>query len=130
MSDFIREAGWGIYPVLLFGAISFAVAIRYAVAPKSELLPLVIGFGVATIIAGALGTTTGLQATATYVANTGEANRWIFVEGLRESLNNMDAALLIAALNALAATVGSYRLAKLRSAALAEGAAARSPAGV
>lgn len=115
MGDFIREAGWGIYPVILFGAISLAVALRYALLPKRELLPLVIGFSVATIIAGALGTTTGLQATANYVAQTASTDRWLFVVGLRESLNNMDAALFVATLDALLATIGAYRFAKLKS---------------
>ena len=114
MSDFIREAGWGIYPVMLFGAVSLIVSLRYAIAPARELLPLVIGFGVATIIAGALGTTTGLQATASFVARTQADERWLFVVGLRESLNNMDAALLVAAVDALLGTIGAYRLQKAR----------------
>lgn len=114
MSDFIREAGWGIYPVMLFGAVSLIVSLRYAIAPAREILPLVIGFGVATIIAGALGTTTGLQATASFVARTQADERWLFVVGLRESLNNMDAALLVAAVDALLGTIGAYRLQKAR----------------
>ena len=114
MMDFIREAGWGIYPVMLFGALSLAVALRYAIAPSRELLPLVIGFGVATVIAGALGTATGLQATASFVAQTGADQRGLFVVGLKESLNNMDAALLVAAIDALLGTIGAYRLQKAR----------------
>lgn len=109
MVEFIREAGWGIYPVLLFGGVSLAVSLRYAIAPRRELLPLVIGFAVATVIAGLLGAVTGIQTTVRYVGEVAASERWLFLVGLRESLNNVVAALCIATIDALLATAGAYR---------------------
>jgi hypothetical protein len=114
MIQFIQEAGWGFWPVAVFGAVSLFLALRYAIAPRRELLPLIIGFGVATVIAGLLGTVTGVQHSANYIMEVEADRRWIFLLGLRESLNNMVAALVVTAVTALAATVGSYRQVRKR----------------
>lgn len=114
MIQFIREAGWGIWPIAIFGAVSLFLALRYAIAPRRELLPLIIGFAVATVIAGLLGTVTGVQHSANHIMEVEVDRRWIFLLGLRESLNNMVAALVITTLTALAATAGSYRQVRQR----------------
>ena len=110
--DFIREAGFGIWLVLLFGGVSFAASLRYALAPRRELLPLIVGFAIATLLAGALGTVTGIQLSAEHIGEVEASKRWIFLLGLRESLNNAVAALVLASVDALLATAGAYRLFK------------------
>lgn len=108
MPTFIHEAGWGIWPVFLFGLISLVLSVMHAVSPRRELVPLIVGFGVATVLAGLLGTLTGLQRSAQYIHEIEQ--KWIFLVGLRESLNCLVAALVIATLDALTAAVGSMRL--------------------
>jgi hypothetical protein len=109
MSEILHEAGWGIYPVLLFGVTSLVLAISYAVKPRRRLLPLIIGFGVATIIAGWLGTLTGLQLSVAHLGEVTPDRRWIFLIGLRESLHNLVMAFVIECLVTLVTTAGSYR---------------------
>jgi len=116
--DFFHDAGWGIYPVLLFGTACLGAAIPYAVAPRRDLLPLVVGFGVATILAGLLGAVTGLQKSVEYLGDLPPADRWIFLLGLRESLNNVVAAFVITVVATLLTTVGGYRLTRRAAAAV------------
>lgn len=111
--EFIREAGWGIWPVLVFGSISLGLALHYAVRPRRSLFALVIGFSVATGLAGCLGTFTGVQNTVTNATNT-----MIFFVGLRESLHNMVAAFVIITITCLLVTAGSYRMVRRREKSL------------
>ena len=54
-----------MYPTAFFGITSLALAAWYAIAPLPRLLPLVKGLGVASLLAGVLGTTMGIKATVT-----------------------------------------------------------------
>jgi hypothetical protein len=112
MFHFIREGGWPIFPVLILGALSLVSAVRYAANPRRELLALVIGFGVATVIMGAFGTALGVQMSARYIGEVDASRRWIFLLGLQESLNNLTVALAVAGLDALIATGGAWRMAR------------------
>lgn len=107
MGTFIREGGWPMWPVLIVGAISIAVAARYVVAPRVQLLPNLAGLGLLTILLGVLGTALGVQASAEYIDRVDDSQRWIFLLGLRESLNNLVAALVIVAIDTLVVTLGS-----------------------
>lgn len=127
MREILHEAGWGIYPVLLFGVSSLVLSVWYAVKPQRRLLPLIIGFGVATIIAGFLGTMTGLQHAVSGLHEVTADRRWIFLIGLKEALHNLVMAFVIECTVTLVATVGSYRLvraAERQGAALAAARAA------
>jgi hypothetical protein len=114
MNMFIRQAGWGIYPVLLFGFVGLVLALRHAARPTRGGTSLVVGLSVATLLLGALGTVTGLQVSATHIGEVSDVGR-IFLYGMAEALNNLIAALLFAVLHALAGTIGAYRGAVLRS---------------
>lgn len=112
MANYFHEAGWGIWPVMLFGGITLFFAVYHAIAPRKEFMTPIVGFGIATIIAGFLGAFTGIQNTVRYIEKVDLADKWIFYVGLRESLNNTVAALVIVTLCALATTVGVHRLSK------------------
>ncbi len=101
MYEFIREAGWGIYPVLIFGAFSLLVAVQYVRTRRNDVLALLCALSVLTLLAGALGTVTGLTTSARYIADVAVNEKWIFLVGLRESLNNATAALVIVAIDAM-----------------------------
>lgn len=116
---YMTEGGWPMWPVLAFGLVSIVIALSYAFAPRRELLPLVIGFAVATVMMGCVGTALDIQQT---MRVPGDALHAIPV-GVRESLNTTVLAFGIATLDSLIATIGAYRLVKasgsVRSAALA-----------
>lgn len=103
--EFIHEAGWGIWPVLVFGSISLGLALHHAVRPRRSLFSLVVGFSVATALAGCLGSLTGLQRSA---VNATDFN--MFLIGLKESLHCTTAAFVLVCVACLLVTVGAYRL--------------------
>jgi hypothetical protein len=101
MLEFIREAGWGIFPVLIFGTLSLGVSIQYVRTRRTSVLSLLCALSVLTLLAGALGTVTGLSVSARYIVDVAVDEKWIFLVGLRESLNNATAALSIVAIDAM-----------------------------
>ena len=109
MLEFIRDAGFGIFPVMAFGAVALLVSLRYTVRPERRFVPLVVGFSITTLIAGAIGTITGMQTTFKYLAMQHSADGVILLEGLKESLNNIVAACTIVAIVAIVTTIGAYR---------------------
>jgi hypothetical protein len=118
MLDFIRDGGFGIIPVMLFGLASIVLAARYAHAPKKGDLALLVGVGVATILLGVLGTVIGVQAAARFLEST--PDKWLFVQGLREALNLMVTALVATALETIVATYGAVKLARREAPVAAE----------
>jgi hypothetical protein len=112
MELYIREAGWGIWPVFLFSLLSLGVSIYYLLKPKRGILPLVIGLSITTLIAGCLGALTGVQHSVQYIEKAAEGERWMFLVGLRESLNNLVVALIVVFFVSLFAMVGAFRQSK------------------
>lgn len=109
MGNFIRDAGYGIWPVMFFGLFGLVVAIRHATSPTRDRMALVIGLAIATVLCGMLGTVTGVQASAAAYVDAEQTVR-LFLVGLRESLNNMFAALVFATVQTLVATHGARKL--------------------
>ena len=109
MGNWVHEAGWGIWPVFFFGIFGLVVSTRHALSPTRERLALVVGLALATVLMGLLGTVTGVQASAAgYIV--APAPLHLFLVGLRESLNNLVAALLLASMQILIATYGTHKL--------------------
>jgi hypothetical protein len=109
MEQFAREAGWGLWPVLLFGAVAVCVAVWHALRPSPRLMPLVIGFASITAVAGVLGSVTGLQHAVEGLGGLPPEQRWIYLIGLKEALNCLVAALVLDCVAALLATLGAFR---------------------
>jgi hypothetical protein len=110
MRDFILDGGYGIYPVLVFGLAAIALAVRYARSPREGDLALLVGTGIATLLLGTLGTVTGIQMSAGGIHATPE--KWLFLVGLKESLNVLVTALGAITLEVLIATYGAVKLAR------------------
>jgi hypothetical protein len=108
MKDIIVEGGWGMYPVLAFGAVSLLVSLRYALAPRRDWLPLIVGFATVTVLAGVLGAFRGVQTGIAHLDPNAPVDAWQQLSNLRESLHNVVVALVIATVDALLATVGTY----------------------
>lgn len=114
MSEITRafvEGGWGMIPTALLGTLALALALRHALSPKRELVPLIVGLGTGSLLAGMLGFVTGLIATARYIGVDAPENPIpLAIAGTGESLHNVAAALMLTTLASIAATIGAYRM--------------------
>jgi len=95
MLNIIHEAGWGAYPVILFGVSAIAMAVRHLVSPSTKHQTTTKWLMGLTVLAGLLGTATGVQRSAQFITNVGADERWIFLTGLYESLHNLTMALVL-----------------------------------
>lgn len=110
IQQFFLDGGFGMFPTLALGATAFVLALRHAMLPKPEIMPLIVGFGLATLLSGGLGLVTGLVATLKFVQQLPPVQQGpVVMIGIGESLANAVLALALATLVALAAGVGGYR---------------------
>lgn len=111
--DFVREGGWPMYPVLACGLAAIVLAARHALWPQRSLRPLVVGLAAAAVAWGLAGTVMGVIHSIGGLDDVGgELKYALFLKGLREALNCAGAGLLAAALVAVPAAVGSWRMAR------------------
>lgn len=111
MDGAFRSGGWGMYPTLVFGLLMIAASVAYAFKPERRLVPLQISLGIMTLVAGSLGFVTGLIKSLGAIHQVPADQRFIWLIGLGESLNNVALALTLVMLGALAISVGALRLA-------------------
>ena len=102
------EGGWVMWPTLALGAFALALALRHAVTPRAQHVPLIVGLGVGTLLAGTLGVVAGVMATLGHAAASAEPGLLMMV-GVRESLHNAGLSLALATFVAIATGIGSYR---------------------
>lgn len=84
MLDIIREGGWGMYPVILFGAIALVAAGRRILSWNDDATP--VHLALLTFFAGCLGTGVGV-ANVLRLAADGAITEQQTLTGFRESLN-------------------------------------------
>jgi len=116
--EMFRDGGWGMAPTLLFGLMLLAASIRFARAPESRLVPLLVALNWLTITAGSLGFISGVITLCGPLSGAGivEPGRIAF-EGIAESLYNVAFAMLFAMVAAAAATTGAWKMARERGVA-------------
>jgi hypothetical protein len=112
LTDYIREAGWPVYPILVLGFAALAVSVRHAVVPQRSLQPLAVWLSAATVLMGFLGTALGMQHSIEGVRGLPPEQRYVFLIGLKESLCCLVDALTLVIPAALAAAWGSFRMAR------------------
>jgi heme exporter protein D len=109
MLDFIKEAGYGIFPVMAFGIAALVVAILQVRAPRAGRATTASWLMGLTGMAGILGTATGVQMSARYIHEVTNDKKWIFLLGLDESLNNLVGAAVLITLTLLVMLVAHVR---------------------
>jgi hypothetical protein len=60
--EFMREGGWGMWPVLLLGLVTVASATRYMIRPERYCLPFIAALWVTLAVAVAHSTLTDVAA--------------------------------------------------------------------
>lgn len=105
------NGGWGMIPTSVFGLILVGAAVVYAVKPEKRFVPMQVSLGILTLMAGSLGFVTGLIKSLGVLHEVKPDERFIWLIGLGESLNNIGLALMLVVLAALLASVGTLRIA-------------------
>jgi hypothetical protein len=85
-------------------------AIPYALKPDRRFVPLQVSLGIMTLVAGSLGFVTGLIKSLGAIHQVPEGQRFIWLIGLGESLNNVALALALVVLAAAVISVGALRV--------------------
>jgi hypothetical protein len=109
MLEIFREAGWGIYPVTIFGLAAIACSAMYARRLEARWHGVGLGMAAMTVFAGILGSVKGMQRSAEGLHQVASDERWIFLLGVRESLQNMVVAMVLLSIAVLLLTVGAWR---------------------
>jgi len=111
MGQFFAEGGVFMYIVLLFGLAGLAVGVvQLALARKVDLVPLIVGLVVITIIVGTLGSSVGMIQAFSAVAYADPSQKAaMLAAGISIALNTTTFGLMMAVLQtllgAIAATV-------------------------
>lgn len=113
--EFMREGGFGMWPVLVFGLFAVGAAIRYAWRPAPGRMGFVVGMVLTTMSAVAHATWTDLGAVFRYLesperAPDAELVRVLMV-GLKESTRPGALGGMLITLALLAVSVGLHRAA-------------------
>ena len=111
--DFFREGGWGMYPTLLFGTVTAAMAFRFAAKPDHGITRALWTMGAATIFSGLLGFFTGTIRTFQYVQKLPPPEQFsITLVGLSESMCNLVLAFVMTMVALILLSIGSLRQSK------------------
>jgi hypothetical protein len=105
------NGGWGMIPTTVFGLLLVGAAVVYAVKPEKRFVPMQVSLGILTMMAGSLGFVTGLIKSLNAIHEVKPEERFIWLIGMGESLNNIGLALMLVVLAALLASVGTLRIA-------------------
>jgi hypothetical protein len=111
--EFMREGGWGMWPVLLLGLVSLASATRYAIRPERLCLRFVAVLWVTLLAAVVHATVTDLAAVFRYFEDPVRAPDSqivrLLLTGLKESTRPAALGGIFLTLVPLLAATGVYR---------------------
>jgi hypothetical protein len=111
--EFMREGGWGMWPVLILGLVGLATSVRYAVRPERYCLRFIAVLWVTLVVAVTHATVTDVAAVFAYLedparAPDGQMAR-LLVTGLKESSRPAALGGIFLTLIPLLAAAGIYR---------------------
>ena len=111
--EFMREGGWGMWPILLLGLAALASAVRYAARPERQSLRFAAALWVTLVVAVVHASITDLAAVFGYFQDPGRAPdpqipRTLLI-GLKESTRPAVLGGIFLTLAPLLAAVGLYR---------------------
>jgi hypothetical protein len=112
-AEFMREGGWGMWPILLLGLVTLASSIRYLTRPERYSLPFIGALWVALLAAVVHATVSDVAAVFSYLqdparAPDGEMAR-LLVGGLKESTRPAGLGGIFLTLSPLLVAGGMYR---------------------
>jgi hypothetical protein len=116
---FMREGGWGMWPILVIGLAALASGVRYAARPEAPWLRFAAALWLTLLVAIVHATVTDVAAVFRYFEDPGRAPDWQIARtlliGLKESTRPAALGGIFLTLVPLLAAVGFYREAASRS---------------
>ena len=107
--NYLTESGPLVWLVQLLGVVGLVGALQYALTRAGKQRALALGAAAAATAVALLATVTGFQRSVGGLRDVAADNRWIYLIGLQESLNNLVLALIFVVLISLLLTAGAYR---------------------
>src|SRR5438445_6557639 len=115
--DFFSAGGMGMYPVTIFGFLLVVSCVLYTLRLSPHHARLAKILAGTTLMAGLLGTATGVCNSAFYIHKVEVAKQLeIFTLGLQESLHDTILALIFVIIASLIASAGVLRDARVKAA--------------
>jgi multisubunit Na+/H+ antiporter MnhC subunit len=110
MSEFFRNGGVGMFPVLLFGALAVAAAVLWALRLERRHLRLMLALAVTAVAAGLLALCMGLINVFRYVQHVPPEEQVRMVTlGISESLRPLALALMLDVVTGVIAAIAAFR---------------------
>jgi hypothetical protein len=111
--EFMREGGWGMWPILLLGLVTLASSSRYMARPERYCMPFIAAMWVALLVVVVQATISDLAAVFSYLqdparAPDGQIARLLFA-GLKESTRPAGLGGIFLTLSPLLVAGGIYR---------------------
>ena len=111
--EFIREGGWGMWPILLLGLVTLASATRYLARPERGCVPFIAALWVALLVVVVHATVIDVGAVFHYLENPvrtpdGQMARTLMT-GLKESTRPAGLGGIFLTLAPLLVAAGLYR---------------------
>jgi hypothetical protein len=110
MSEFFRDGGVAMVPVLLFGSLAVAAAVLTVLQPERRYGALTLALSVTCFASGLLGFSFGLIGIFRYVQHVPPGDQVKMVTlGISQSLHPVALALVLDVIAGLLASVGAVR---------------------
>lgn len=110
---FMREGGWGMWPILVLGLVALAGAIRYAARPERLYLRFIAALWLTLLVSVVHASVTDVAAVLGYFDDTARASDSeiprLIIAGLKESTRPAVLGGIFLTLVPLLAAVGIYR---------------------
>ena len=106
---YLNEAGPLIWLVLVAGIVALVMAALYAANRQRRQASAALAATAGTVIVALIATVTGFQRAVGPLGQVAAEERWIYLIGLQESLNNVVVALVLAFLVTVLLAIGTWR---------------------
>lgn len=115
MFQFILEGGIAMIVILIFGLVTLATAVQFALRPESHRLRFIIAMAIATLFAALNGLFAGVASTFHFVTSNEELRKGpdfvpVLLQGVSESLSNPITGFTLLTLAAFVTAIGLRRM--------------------